>query len=214
MKKRGNEKRRMTRRRQKGGAVDNLDAWVAAVKASPMFAKTVDEAKPDAARSEPLRLGAYHFADLKRDELKLPDMKDDQETNFNINQYSSGGTPIDLRVEGAGLAIKWAPVTSANPTPAEFKDYINENMGADINVADPDFREAVNYLVEIENKLRHDSDPITSLTDDSKYPLFVWALLMNLPEKPVEAVPALISEEEVKTNLTRLGLSEPAKPVS
>ena len=211
------EKRRRTRRKQRGGELDevkvkSISDWIDAVKKTPAFQKK--EAKyQHLQREKPeLRLGEYRMIDLKIPNLTLPEMNQVQvgqvESGFDINQFSSSkDSPFDIRTEGANLLEKWSPVmyppsetagvAELTPTPAEFKAYIEQNMTADPNNFDPDFLIAVEYLIKVENKLRSgsESNTIESLTDEAAYPLFVWALMMNTNAQPA---PSLVSKEQVE----------------
>jgi len=139
---------------------------------------------------------------------------------FDINRGTD--TPFDIRIEGANLLEKWSPVmyppsetaggpAELTPTPAEFKAYIEQNMTADINNLDPDFRLAVDYLIMVENKLRtiagSDSKPIEILTNETEYPLFVWALMMNLPQN-AQPAPSLVSKGQVEQEIQSQTLME------
>ena len=192
MKKR-HERRRRTRRAkvQRGGAIDSVQDWIESVKNSEMFKKDTDRSKT----------GAYHFSDLKDDSLRFQKKEPTQELvmvepAYDINNQSGVvSDPLDIRVEGANLALKWAPLTAGNPTPAEFKGYIEQHLTPGDAEGDPDLRLASEYLITVENKLR--SDKIDSLTDESKYPLFVWSLIMNAEgeEAPTLVPPMQVNEE-------------------
>jgi hypothetical protein len=227
------EKRRRTRRKQRGGAISNLTEWLDAVKKSPAFLKNEDIYKPSQAREQPvLRLGEYRMSDLKNPNLTLPpiirnenDHPEQVQEGFNINEKNPTETPFDIRIEGANLLEKWSPVmhppsetagsAELAPTPAEFKDYINQNEKADVNNPNPDFPIAVDYFIMAENKLRYiaDTKPIESLTDDTSYPLFVWVLMMNLPEN-TQPAPSLVSKEQVEKELQSQGLSEKREEIA
>jgi hypothetical protein len=166
-----------------------------------MFKKETDRSKTDPNRPADQQLGAYHFSDLKDDSLRFQKKEPTQEIvmvepAYDINnQAGIVSEPQDIRVEGANLAIKWAPLTAGNPTPAEFKDYIEQHLTPGDAEGDPDLRLASEYLITVENKLR--PDKIESLTDESKYPLFVWVLIMNAEgvEAPTLVPPMQVSEE-------------------
>ena len=93
------------------------------------------------------------------------------------------------------------------PTPAEFKAYIEQNTTADPNNLDPDFFLAVEYLIRVENKLRAGSEKIETLTNEKDYPLFVWALMMNLPQN-VQPAPSLVSKEQIVEEIENQKLTE------
>lgn len=217
MKKR-HERRRRTRKarvEQRGGALDSIQAWIGAVKNSEMYKKESDRSKADLDRQEvELRLGAYHFNDLKDDSLhftkKEPSQAIEQvDPSYNINNNDSGAEALDIRILGATLALKWMPLTSGNPTPAEFKGYIEKYLTPGDMDGDADLREAATYLVTVENKLRQGEVEISSLTDESKYPLLVWSLLMNAEG---EEAPTLVPLKQVTEELASQGLSDKAQP--
>jgi len=227
------EKRRRTRRKQRGGASDevtvkSITEWLEAVKKSPAFQKSEDKYRPDPKREQPeFRLGEYRMRDLQNTTLTLPEMNPPQagqigtvDSEFDINR--STDIPFDIRTEGANLLEKWGPVmypppettggpAELTPTPAEFKAYIEQNTTADPNNLDPDFLLAVDYLIMVENKLRTfpgaDSKPIETLTNENEYPLFVWFLMMNLPQN-VQPAPSLVSREQVNEEIQRKKLTE------
>ena len=208
------EKRRLTRkmRAQRGGAdIRSIEDWLSAVGKTPIFAKTTDEVKPDMERAEEtLRLGEYRMENLADSALKLPPGSDGTvEPNFNINIKDSTAEPKDIRAEGAGLLVSWKDFMFGNPspTPVDFKEYIQQLMSPETTQerVDPDFiRYTMAHLMRVENKLRGftDKEPISSLADDAKYPLFVWSLMMNLPDG--EPVPELVpsSKESAPASLT------------
>jgi hypothetical protein len=208
-KQRGN-KRSTRRRNQRGGSgavpVDSVESWLSAVKGSAAFMKSEDKYK----------LGTYRFEDLKSPSLKLPDMPDTiaaVDPNFNVYKSNTALDPMDLRKLGSGLKDGWNPVISIVPTPTatEFKEYVTKHMDADPELADADFRDLVNHSMFAENTLRTlaDEPVINSLTEDDKYPLFIWALMMNPPDKPVLSVPTLVPESET----TVVKIEEPASQV-
>jgi len=226
------EKRRRTRRKQRGGAVDevkvtSISDWIEAVKKSPAFQKSEDKYRPDPKREQPeFRLGEYRMSDLTIPNLTLPEItppiagqigKVDSE--FDINLFSSSiDESFDIRTEGANLLEKWGPVmyppsetsggpAELTPTPAEFKAYIEQNMKPDPNNPDLDFALAVNYLIMVENKLRNGSNKIDSLTNEAEYPLFVWALMMNLPQN-AQPAPSLVSKKQVEQEMDAYKLTE------
>ena len=188
------EKRRRTRRyRQSGGAVASLDEWVRAIKSTPAFKKTEEGYAHDPNQSdEKLRLGNWRLESLRQDALALPEITEENRAAFSIDTYAgiapAAGTalPADLREEGAASAIILKNVISANPTPADFKKYIEQLKVSDIGEQE-DIKHSLAFLLELENKIRRDA-PITTLEDGAAYPLFIWALVMNLP---AEIEPAL-----------------------
>jgi hypothetical protein len=210
------EKRRITRRRQRGGAVENIEAWIAAVTASPAFAKATDEFKPDADRKEEaLRLGAYHFSDLKRDELQMPDLTE-YSTAFDLDAYAGAKSDqkTDIRQEAAAAAELLRDVISANPTPYEFKKYIEQLKQAGLQ---EEIQGSLVFLADLEEKMRKSvsTDPneaIKILEDETKYPLYLWALVMNLPAKPVEPALTLVPTTPSVTAVPEQKVEKPQEP--
>ena len=82
-------------------------------------------------------------------------------------------------------------------------------MSDDPEIADqdPDFRIAANFLMESENKLRRIGyvDTIERLTEGEKYPLFVWFLMMNQPDKPEKSAPAFIPKAAANVEMAEEG---------
>ena len=187
-------------RAQRGGAdIRSIEDWLTAVGKTPIFAKTTDEVKPDPSRAEAsLRLGEYRMENLADSSLKLPPVTTGPiDSDFDINKKDPSPEPKDVRAEGAGLLVSWKDFMFGNPspTPADFKEYMEQLMSPDVTQerVDPDFiRYTMAHLMRVENKLRGftDKEPISSLADDAKYPLFVWSLMMNLPDG--EPVPELV----------------------
>ena len=213
------EKRRRTRRYQRGGAEStSIGDWIEAVRNSPAFKKDDPKFIQNPSAEPSVRLGAYRLTELTTPATKLPNIDSTQANDsFDINRYAGNDEePVDLRVEGANIRAKWAPFLSVDPppTPADFKIYINQHMNTDLMKVDPDFRTAVNHLISVENKLRRGDDSVVSLSDETKYPLFVWALMMNPPDKTVAEAPSLFSKKDVSEELRSQGFSEdvPATP--
>jgi len=190
------EKRRLTRRQRGGAQFDGIQDWIDAVAASSAFTKTADEFTQDTDRKEEsLRLGAYHFLDIKRDELQLPDLTE-YSTAFDLDVFAGTTTEqkTDIRQEAATAAELLRDVISANPTPYEFKKYIEQLKQTGLQ---DDIQGSLVFLAELEEKLRKSvsTDPneaVKILEDEKKYPLYVWALVMNLPAKPVEPALTLV----------------------
>jgi len=202
------EKRRRTRRKQHGGAIANIDDWIAAVAASPAFrSNKEDKYRPNEQRELDYILGQYQLSDLKDPSLLLPDIEDGRrlDSNFDINRFTGSGAPSDLRKEGARASIIMRDMIAQNLTPAGFKtsiDLLKEEM-----VSAPDIYQSLSKLAQLEHKLRkrgipnNKNDALKILEDRASYPLYIWALVMNLPEKPIDAEPDLMSVEEVAKEL-------------
>lgn len=195
MKKR-NERRRRTRRAkaQKGGAQDSIQAWINAVKNTDVFKN---------------QLGEYTLGSLKDEKLMFEPKADSNEivlnvpAGYDINNFNSQYPSQDIRDVGHSLALIRNELFKniSENTPADFKLYI-ENRMQDLN--DQDFQMSANYMVTVEQMLRNEE--IKSLTDDSKYPLFVWALMINSDAKEI---PTLVPEKQVTEELTESVQAQP-----
>ena len=210
------EKRRVTRRKQRGGGeIKSIDDWIAAVNESPAFVKTIDDFKPDPKREEEAqRLGNYKFSALKRDDLRFPDFIE-YNSAFDLDVYAgtSSVKKKDIRQEAAIAADILRDVLPVNPTPYDFKNYIIDLREATLQ---EDMNRSRIFLAELEEKLRKSvsTDPnvaVKILEDDSKYPLYLWALVMNMPLKYVEPGVTLVPEEETITPTASVQ-QEPAVP--
>jgi len=195
------EKRRITRRKQRGGAeIKSIDDWITAVNESPAFVKAIDEFKLDPKREvEAQRLGNYKFSALKRDELRYPDFSE-YKRDFDIDVYAgiTSAQKLDIRQEAATAADILRDVLPANPTPYDFKNYMIDLREATLK---EDMNRSRIFLAGLEEKLRKSvsTDPnvaVKILEDDSKYPLYLWALVMNMPLKYVEPGVTLVPEED------------------
>lgn len=195
--------KRRTNRKQRGGAppVTSIAQWIENVKAHPAYTKLDDKYKTL----------EYTMNDLKGSSLKLPNKPDDSTrvepewdvTLFTGNNQEEG--PLDIRTLAANLYGKWGPYmgSTPSPTPANFKEYFGTYLKDDpaIKDQDQDFRVAAKYMLDTENNLRRGEAPIQELTEDANYPLLVWFLIMNQPDKPVKAEPSFIPLSEVKAEL-------------
>jgi len=164
------------------------------------------------------RLGEYTMNDLKDLSLKLPNRPEGStsvEVQWDVNNDSGTTEPkLDIRSLAATLYDRWSLFfgVTPSPTPAEFKEYIATYLSDDpeIDDQDPDFRIAANYLVESENKLRRIGyvDTIERLTEGDKYPLFVWFLMMNQPDKPEKSTPAFIPKDTPNVVMSDVQMAE------
>lgn len=220
---RGKKSKRVNKRntrgkKQRGGNQDiiSVKSWIDKVKLHPAYTKV--DAKyqhSDTREQASYRLGEYTMNDLKDLSLKLPNRPEGStsvEVQWDVNIDSGNTAPkLDIRSLAATLYDKWSPFlgVTPSPTPAEFKEYITTNMSDDPEITDqdPDFRVAANYLVESENKLRRigDVDTIERLTEGDKYPLFVWFLMMNQPDKPEKSAPAFIPKAAANVEIAEEG---------
>ena len=57
---------------------------------------------------------------------------------------------------------------------------------------DSTFQTSIDYMMATENYLRAQAvpsmTPVTSLTDQTKYPLFIWTLLASAPDGPIHPI--------------------------
>ena len=215
--------RRLTRRykNQKGGAlpVTSIANWIDNVKNHPAYTKSEDKYKPLESRQQAsLRLGEYTMNDLKDLSLKLPNKPNNPSTTpegstgvepeWDINLFSGNNQiegQLDIRTMAANLHDRWGYFFDKNPspTPAEFKEHIATFLREDREIADqdPDFPIAAKYMIDSENKMRRGEQLIEKLTEDDKYPLFVWFLLMNQPDVPVKSAPSFSSESDANAEV-------------
>jgi len=222
-KSKGRSNRRVTSRvkNQKGGAppVTSIAQWIENVKAHPAYTKLEDKYKPLESRQQAsYRLGEYTMNDLKDLSLKLPNKPDNPSTTpegytrvepeWDITLFAGTNQeegPLDIRTMAANLYDKWRYFFDKNPspTPAEFKEHINTFLSKDPAIVDQDqdFLVAANFMIESENKLRRGEAPIQGLTEDDTYPLLVWFLIMNQPDKSVQSAPSFIPKSEGKVEI-------------
>ena len=213
--------KRRTHRKQRGGAppVTSIAQWIENVKAHPAYTKVEDKYKPLESRQQAsYRLGEYTMSDLKDLSLKLPNKPDNPSTTpegstrvepeWDVTLFAGTNQeegPLDIRTLAAILHDKWGYFfdRTPSPTPAEFKEHIATYLKEDpaIEDQDLDFRVAAKYLLDTENKLRRGDALIQRLTEDETYPLFVWFLIMNQPDKPVQSAPSFIPKSEVKSEI-------------
>lgn len=169
------EKRRRTRK-QRGGADEatSVGEWVRRVKLTHIFKEK----------------GNYVLGDLKDAHLALPP-SDDYSIAFDINNGTEAENKVDIRQEGAAIKEFLKESFSKLPalSPVQFKDFIMEVRRSEIGDA-KDIVDSIMFMIRIENKLRKDAGeefPLLEenpdeLANDSRYPLFIWALLMNNPD--------------------------------
>jgi hypothetical protein len=166
--------------KQRGGAdtVTSLGAWIAAVQKSPSWA-SVDTAAP--------------LRDLAEDVPIMPAVRR-QEHNGSVY------TERDEAFEVPGLAMNPADIRRLAPTVEGVlrrlgvtPDVSHEVFAQTIlsaGAADPDTALGIQTLVEIENAIRTSTDmsPITTLSDSTSYPLFLWYMYIG-------ATPGLVAQE-------------------
>ena len=211
-------KRNTRGRKQYGGNRDiiSVKSWIDKVKLHPAYTKVDTKYQHlDTREQVSFRLGEYTMNDLKDLSLKLPNRPEGStsvEVQWDVNNDSGATAPkLDIRSLAATLYDKWNPFfgVTPSPTPSEFKEYITTNMSDDPEIADqdPDFRIAANFLMESENKLRRIGyvDTIERLTEGEKYPLFVWFLMMNQPDKPEKSAPAFIPKAAANVEMAEEG---------
>jgi hypothetical protein len=165
------EKRRRTikAKQRGGGEVTNVGEWIRRVQASRVF-----------------QGGDYTLGELSDPYLKLPAQKDDYDLAFDLNNGTEPENRVDIRQEGAAIkAILKDNIGQL--TPSQFKDYIMEVRRSEIGDA-KDIVDSLMFMVRIENKMRvlANVTPLEESPDElgnaERYPLFLWALLLNTPE--------------------------------
>jgi len=188
------ERRRRTRKHlQRGGRVENIQEWINAVEQ-----KFKEIAIANATN--------YKFSDLIDEKLRLPDMEK-PDLLFDVESGRTR-TVRDLRSEYKKIVVDMGNIIDANPTPQEFKEYIDTQVAPSAE-RDTILDIAVKYATALENTLRRlaEKDTIDSLGDQTKYPLFIWALMMNPPEKPVDLLPSEVPKEQVESELQQFSES-------
>ena len=177
---------------QRGGRVDNIQEWINAV-----------ERKFKEIGS------TYKLSDLIDERLRLPDM-DKPDPLFDVESGRSM-TIRDLRSEYKKIVEDMGNIIDADPTPQQFKAYIDTQVAPSAE-RDTILDIAVKYAITLENTLRRfsekEKDAVASLGDAETYPLFIWALMMNPPEKPVDLLPTEVPKEQVETELQLNALSK------
>jgi hypothetical protein len=158
------ERRRLTRRQQ-GGGIGTSQEWVAAVTG---FINS----------DEKFRDVLYHIRALASPALlELPPISESD--NSSRFQIPSG----DIRRVGATIAIVLQEVGIENMTKAEFTDYLANLKRTTEN---PTIKSSIDFISKIERELTP-----RDITPDPNFPVYVLALVMNLPEN-IEPVPILV----------------------
>ena len=169
------EKRRRTikAKQRGGGEVTSVGEWIRRVQATRVFQEG----------------GDYTLGELSDPYLKLPAQEDDYALAFDLNNGTEPENRVDIRQEGAAIKAFLKEAVSRLPqlTPSQFKDYIMEVRRSEIGDA-KDIVDSLMFMVRIENKMRAmanvtplDENP-DELGNAERYPLFLWALLLNTPE--------------------------------
>ena len=190
---------RRQRRHQKGGAevVTRADEWAGRVrKHREQFAMEPDTVTPP----------TYVFDQLKVDSLAIPSRKklqddlSEREEGFELNMeiYKSP----DLRILGRALQTTLEPLFEVNPTsrytPNNFTEMIQAATSPERIEQNSDM---LTMMTAVENALRETagdrSATFTSIdqVNDKAYPLYIWYLLMNMPEE--EEIPILMEQPTI-----------------
>ena len=195
MQKRQLEKRRRTRKsRQRGGGptFTSIEDWISAVNASPVYA---------APPANPFKQGSYTLSDINNDNsLQLPNLEAYSD-DFDLDRYAgltSRPQKADVREVGAAIAIQLTHNNVRELTPVSFKDVMEQAYDLSKLPEYDDLSGSILYMVDTENKLRQNKETITRLDDASKYPLYIWALLMSAPAKPVDPPVSLAPVKEME----------------
>ena len=222
----GISKRRTRRRRRKqvGGGM-RIEKWVETLRTHPAYKQNKDP--------EFEELG-YLFKDLKSsmdgrgltiDPHDVQSGVDDDDLS-RLDPNSGFETPSYLYDVGATLAFLMADaLNEQGATPAKFAVLINAMKNAGENYVG-----SMKYMTDAENLLRQvvgQMPDLEILTKTDKYPLFIWAVVMNLKpdennnNKPPEPkVPALFTKQNEEELLKEPGQNpgaeaepRPAPPV-
>jgi hypothetical protein len=166
------EKRRRTikAKQRGGGEVTSVGEWIRRVQATRVFQEG----------------GDYKIGELSDPYLKLPAQEEEYVLAFDLNNGAEPENRVDIRQEGAAVAALLKD-NVGQLTPRQFKDYITEVRRSEIGDA-KDIVDSLMFMVRIENKMRAlanvtplEENP-DELANDARYPLFLWALLLNTPE--------------------------------
>jgi hypothetical protein len=166
------EKRRRTikAKQRGGGEVTSVGEWIRRVQATRIFQEG----------------GDYKLGELSDPYLKLPVQEEEYSLAFDLNNGAEPENRVDIRQEGAAVAALLKD-NVGQLTPRQFKDYITEVRRSEIGDA-KDIVDSLMFMVRIENKMRSlanvtplEENP-DELANDARYPLFLWALLLNTPE--------------------------------
>lgn len=175
--------RRLNLKQQRGGAgepVTSLGAWISAVQKSPSWVS--------ADASVPLR-----------------DLAEDVPITLEVSRQARNGmtyTERDEAFEIPGLGMNPADIRRLAPTITEILQLLGvtpsitrEGFARQIlsaSSADPDIALRIQTLVKIENAIRaaagSDMSHITTLSDSTAYPLFIWYMFIG-------ATPGLVAQE-------------------
>lgn len=171
---------------QRGGDITNVTSWVEGVKSLPFFTKSANA---------PLN---YTFGDLSDSgALVLPAKEQGgSNTGFNITITVGGiDTEMDIRDIGAAIALilgRTKPV--AELTKDEFSAWAADM--AESAKTEESIRNSLDFLRSTESELRKQSgEPLPEpleLTKDEYYPLFIWALAVNVQNAEETAGPSLL----------------------
>lgn len=132
-------------------------------------------------------------------------------SNLTIESHESGYDDDISRLDPAGVISKPSylfdvgttlkyligdVLTEERASPQSFLNVINQS-----SLQDEDFAVSLSYMTNIENVLRRVVGQVPDpniLTNMGKYPLLIWAVVMNLSQSvKKEPVPTLITAEEL-----------------
>jgi len=191
-------KRRTRRRRKQVGGGMRVEKWVETLRSHPAYKQN---------KEHPFESLDYSFATLKEsmtgrnltiDPHDVQSGNDDDDLS-RLDPNSGFETPSYLYDVGATLAFLMAEtLNEQSATPAKFAALINAMIQAGgFGLS------SLEYMTDAENLLRRvvgqlPDREILSKTD--KYPLFIWAIVMNLKSDgnnavPEPKVPALFTKE-------------------
>jgi len=148
----------------------------------------------------------YTFGDLIKDDLTLPPIVKDTQSGVTekADRFSLVGFPSepnDIRNIGRGILQILAPLMVQNSPesikPGQFREFI-ERAETFSN------EDSLTYMILAEQLLRT-SETYIDLKDVKSYPLFIWFLIMNLPQESAdngdqESVPflSILNEQQQK----------------
>ena len=172
------EKRRRTLKQRGGGNnednVKSVGEWIKRVKMSHVFTAK----------------GTYLLGELKDPYLALP-ASGEYSVAFDLNNGTEAENKVDIRQEGAAIKefLKSSIEQLPQLSPVQFKQYITEVRRSEIGDA-KDIIDSILFMIRLENTMRKEAgenyplldEDADGLANDSMYPLFIWALMLNSPD--------------------------------
>jgi len=154
--------------------VKSVGEWINRVKMSHVFTSK----------------GAYVLGELKDPYLALP-ASSEYSVAFDLNNGTEAENKVDIRQEGAAIKefLKSSIEQLPQLSPTQFNQYIMEVRRSELGDA-KDIVDSILFMIRLENTMRKEAgesyplldENADGLANDSVYPLFIWALLLNCPD--------------------------------